>query len=363
MDIKYKGRSYTINRFPTSSNKSLRPWNSADEFTLQYIDENSINTKNIYLYNDRFGFFANVLHSLNPISVVDYKSQERAIIRNQKLNNLEYDFNKFLTPLQPAKNKIDLAIVRIPKSTDLFELHLQNIATNLSDNGIVICPFMTKYFNKSMVEVAEKYFSSIEQSLAVKKGRLIILKSPKKDIKIINRNEINFNNYNFKQYYGVFSSNHIDYATQFLLENFEFNKKAEMALDLASGNGIIAHHLRYNCNAEIHLVDDMNLAIESSKLNIADNNTYFHWNYTLEEFESGFFDLIVTNPPFHFEHENNIEVSLELFKQAKRCLKKDGEFWVVANQHLNYKVHLAKLFSEVTIINDNEKFIIYKCVI
>jgi len=251
----------------------------------------------------------------------------------------------------------------VPKSTDLFELHIQNIANNLNENGLVICPFMTKYFNKQMLEIASKYFELVEQSLAVKKGRLMILKSPKK-IKVASCiNEVKSEKTNLKQYYGVFSAKNIDYASQFFIENMEIKNDDNMVLDLASGNGVIAHHIRSkNTDAEIHLVDDMQLAVESSKLNLKDKNSYFHWNNTLEEFESGFFDLIVTNPPFHFEHENNIEVSLDLFNQAKRCLKKDGSFQIVANQHLNYKTHLSKLFSNVKVFKENDKFAIYKCI-
>jgi len=104
MDIKYKGKNYIVNRFPKSTNKSLRPWASADELVLSYMDENLVKADNIYLYNDRFGFFSNVLYSLNPISVVDYKSQERAIIRNQKLNNL----NMISINLKPLYNSLKI---------------------------------------------------------------------------------------------------------------------------------------------------------------------------------------------------------------------------------------------------------------
>ena len=44
-----------------------------------------------------------------------------------------------------------------------------------------------------------------------------------------------------------------------------------------------------------------------------------------------------------FEFENNIEVSIELFKEVYRCLKMGGRFVLVANKHLNYKTHLQKV--------------------
>ena len=72
--------------------------------------------------------------------------------------------------------------------------------------------------------------------------------------------------------------------------------------------------------------------------------------------------LIISNPPFHFEHETNIEVALDLFKEVKRCLKKGGSFQLVTSNHLNSKTHLHKLFHKVNIVVQNEKFVVYHCV-
>jgi len=164
----------------------------------------------------------------------------------------------------------------------------------------------------------------------------------------------------YKQYAGVFSSDHIDYATQFLLEHLKLNETDSKILDLASGNGVIAHQIKaQKPDAEVHLLDDSFLAVESSKLNVEDVS--FHWNESLEDFNAKSFDLIVSNPPFHFEYENNIEVSLNLFIQAQRCLKENGRFLLVANQHLNYKTHLDKIFGSCSITAENDKFVVYDC--
>ena len=360
MDFKYKGKTYQINRYPKSSNKSLRPWSASDELALKHIELNNIVSSKTNIYNDRFGFFRTILNESNPNVVVDYKSQEKAIIQNLNANNIPFNFDEFYTPSSEPKN-VETAIIKIPKSLDLFEFHLQNIAKSLTKNGLAICHFMTRNFSKQMVGIAGKYFESVEQTKAEKKARLMILKTPKNVDYVELTNDIKFKNKSFKQYFGVFSSKNIDFATQFLLENLTIPEQSEVALDLASGNGVVADFIRQkNISTEIHLVDDMKLAIDSSKVNLTDENTYFHWNNSLEEFESGFFDFIVTNPPFHFEYETNIEVSLELFKQAKRCLKKSGQFWVVANKHLNYKSHLDKIFN-TEIVNQNDKFVVYKC--
>jgi 16S rRNA G1207 methylase RsmC len=53
---------------------------------------------------------------------------------------------------------------------------------------------------------------------------------------------------------------------------------------------------------------------------------------------------------------------LGLFKEVKRCLKTGGRFQLVASQHLNFKTHLVKLFKEVNITAENDKFVIYECI-
>ena len=222
---------------------------------------------------------------------------------------------------------------------------------------------MTKYFSPKMLEVAEIFFEQVEQSKAWKKSRLLILKKNKKKDESIILNTIRVNEIKvLQQYYGVFSAKNIDYATQFLLEHLEIGKDENCILDLASGNGIIASFIRdKKLESEINLLDDSFLAIESSKINLQDKNSFFHYNDSLYDFENDFFDLVVSNPPFHFEYENNIEITFGLFKEVKRCLKGNGRFILVSSKHLNLKTHLIKLFKEVKIIAENKKFEIYEC--
>ena len=166
----------------------------------------------------------------------------------------------------------------------------------------------------------------------------------------------------YKQYLGVFSAQHIDYATQYFLEHIDLKETDHCILDLASGNGIIGNEIiKQFPDAEMHLMDDSFLAVSSAELNSQGKNIHHHFNNDLSIFEEQTFDLIVTNPPFHFEYEVNIQVALQLFTDCFRCLKTGGNLQLVANKHLNYKTHLEPLFSTVAVVAENEKFIIYKC--
>lgn len=354
---------YNIIRYPKSDNKSLKAWNSADEYILKYIEENEIESKNLAIYNDRFGFLSSFLNGYSPKIVIDSISQEKSIKSNISLNKLDITNCKFITPLDKLKSQKELSIIKIPKSMDLFRLYLGQLSEALDEDSVVICGFMTKYFTSQMLDIANEYFEQVEQSLAWKKSRLLILGKPKQKDKSSIINEISLNDImKIKQYFGVFSAKNIDYATQYLIEHINLRDIDNTILDLASGNGVMAciiNEKKTDC--EIHLVDDSFLAIESSKLNLKGENIHFHYLDNLEEFKDNYFDFIVSNPPSHFEHETNIEVSISLFKETKRILKKDGHFQIVANKHLNLKTHLVKIFNVVNILVENQKYIIYEC--
>ncbi|MCP5061491.1 MAG: methyltransferase [Ignavibacteriae bacterium] len=363
MNYSYKNKLYKITRYPTSENRSLQAWSAVDEHLLKYLDDINVESKKNCIYNDRFGFLSCLLNQHSPTTIVNYRSQEKSCRINLTTNNLKISEEQFVTPLSKLSKPFDIVLIKIPKSIELFKLYLNQLSKSIVEDTIVICGFMTKYFSPQMLEVTKDYFEEVEQSKAWKKSRLIILGKKKKNCEANILNTIRVNEKKvLKQYLGVFSAKNIDYATQFLLEHLEVKEDDNIILDLASGNGVIASSLRdIKPKSKIHLLDDSFLAIESSKINLQDKNTSFHYNDSLDDFEDDFFDLVVSNPPFHFEYENNIEISIGLFKEVKRCLKENGRFLLVSSKHLNLKTHLIKLFREVKIIAENKKFEIYKC--
>lgn len=364
MNFTYQGKSFSFERYPKSENRSLKAWSTADEHILNFIEENDISFTKPIVYNDRFGFLNTILSEQQPSAVIDFKSQEKAFEINLNSNEIDPNTVSKVSPLDKLETSFDLALIKVPKSLDLFRLQLAQAHESLDKNATVVCAFMTKYFSRQILSIAEDYFEQCEQSKAWKKSRLLILKKKKKIEVQELINTIPFSDTkSFKQHYGVFSAKNIDYATQFFIENLEVKLSDNKILDLASGNGVLAYAaLSQKPDAEIHLLDDSLLAVTSSKMNIDSKKAQFHYNDTLSDFENNTFDLIISNPPFHFEHETNIEVALNLFKEVKRCLKKGGSFQMVTSNHLNSKTHLYKLFHKVNIVAENEKFVVYNCI-
>ncbi len=352
-------KKYFFERYPKTNNRSLMPFSNAELLALNYIEEKQ--ATNYHIFNDRFGVWSCALNHEDTISVIDYASQVEAIMQNIRKNDLPEKRVTFKTSLDGLAT-VDIALIKVPKSLELFQLYLQEIHKASHEHTEVVCGFMTKYFNPSLLKLASKYFEDVSQSLAWKKARLLILKSPKKEVIYDElKNLIPWKDQTLKQYYGVFSSGKIDIGTQFLLEDLSIDQDETEVLDLASGNGIIALEVsRLNPKANLSLVDDSILAIESSKLNI--KKAQFVCSDNLSRFSKDHFDLVLSNPPFHFEYENNIEVSLSLFKQVYECLKPEGRFVLVANKHLNYTTHLQKSFSKITQLKSNAKFEVLECI-
>lgn len=360
-------KNVTIRRYPETSNNSLQAWNAGDEYILEHLSEIDLSNKTVAVCNDRFGYLSCYLHEAEPLIMIHRKSQEKSIRMNLEENQLRVDSGRWFTPFEEVPGPIDIAVLQVPKSLDLFRFFLHKLSASLAADGTVICSFMTKYFTPALLEVSREYFEEAEQSRAVKKSRLLILKKKKSlpESSFIDSFEHTFaegTTETLSQYPGVFSAGQVDYATSYLLSHLKVADSENRVLDLGSGNGVIARAVQMiNPDAQVHLVDDSIFAIESSKLNVESANSHFYWDDTLNELDDQSFDLVVSNPPFHFGHEITIEVSVTLFREAAGILKKGGRFLCVANQHLGYKPHLKKFFRSVEVLSQNKKFVVYEC--
>lgn len=362
--LEFEGFRGSFERYPLTSDPSLMPWNAADLMLLQWWKEHELSPKSSILYNDRFGVLSCCLAHDGLKVAMSYKSQWTALKINMKRYHLPAGILPVRNVLKPLEKPVDVGVFKMPKSLELFEIQLAHCHRAAQESTVVAVGFMTKYFAEGMLRVASKYFEEVEQTKAWKKARLMILKKPKAVPQATFTKELeSASGKRFKQYYGVFSSSHIDYGSELLIQHLNPPSEVSAMLDLASGNGVLGYHMQKQCpSAELYLMDDNHLAVESGKLNVQ-GNVRHHWDSELESLglPEGHFDWVVTNPPFHFDHENNIEVSLNLFEQVSKYLGPNGVFQLVANRHLNYSAHLKAWFRKVERVAENSKFEVINC--
>jgi len=109
------------------------------------------------------------------------------------------------------------------------------------------------------------------------------------------------------------------------------------------------------------MMDDSYLAIASTEMNLTESEgVKVIAQYNLDSFEEEKFDLVITNPPFHFEYEVDPSIAFQLMSDTHRILSNRGRLIIVANRHLNYKSQLSKYYIEVNIIKENNKFVIFE---
>jgi len=299
-------------------------------------------------------------------NVVHHNRLRQALLENYGPEASPPSVHRILTDALPNRS---INLMHLPKSLDLFELYLINLTRTAGTAAKLAVAFHTRHFSSRMLEIAERYAANVHQSRAYKKARLLFLEqlSPPATAP----QSVHHLEYRDKRYvlnYGVFSAKHIDNATRFLLDTW--SEAAPLAslpspqrlLDIGCGCGILGDQLQLHHypDAKLAGTDVSHVAVASTRANTSPQND-LHWREDLAVWPDGTFPLIVTNPPFHDGHRNEIGPTLQLFREAAKKLTVGGHLVIVANRHLNYVTHLRKLFEEVIIVAENRKYVIYRC--
>ena len=158
---------------------------------------------------------------------------------------------------------------------------------------------------------------------------------------------------------GVFSWDHLDDGTAFLLDHVEV-KPDQIVLDVGGGNGIIGIALASDVEA-VGMTDDNLLAIRCAQESIAANNlenvSILASDVYSEIPRNSQFDLIVSNPPFHKEFDVNTNVAHRIIRDAKPLLRTGGRLVIVANAFLKYEDVMAQHL-KMRILARDSRFIV-----
>ncbi|EKR5997122.1 23S rRNA (guanine(1835)-N(2))-methyltransferase RlmG [Salmonella enterica] len=364
-------RSLTLKRFPqTDDVNPLLAWEAADEYLLQQLDETEIRGP-VLILNDTFGALSCVLAEHSPYSIGDSYLSELGTRENLRHNGIAESSVTFLDSTADYPQAPGVVLIKVPKTLALLEQQLRALRKVVTAQTRIIAGAKARDIHTSTLELFEKVLGPTTTALAWKKARLINCTFSHPQLADAPQTlswKLEDTGWTIHNHANVFSRTGLDIGARFFMQHLPENLDGEI-VDLGCGNGVIGLSLlAKNPQANVVFVDESPMAVDSSRLNVETNlpeafeRCEFMINNALSGVEPFRFNAVFCNPPFHQKHALTDNIAWEMFHHARRCLKINGELYIVANRHLDYFHKLKKIFGNCATIATNNKFVILKAV-
>ncbi|EJZ6391462.1 23S rRNA (guanine(1835)-N(2))-methyltransferase RlmG [Salmonella enterica] len=364
-------RSLTLKRFPqTDDVNPLLAWEAADEYLLQQLDETEIRGP-VLILNDTFGALSCALAEHSPYSIGDSYLSELGTRENLRHNGIAESSVTFLDSTADYPQAPGVVLIKVPKTLALLEQQLRALRKVVTAQTRIIAGAKARDIHTSTLELFEKVLGPTTTTLAWKKARLINCTFSHPQLADAPQTlswKLEDTGWTIHNHANVFSRTGLDIGARFFMQHLPENLDGEI-VDLGCGNGVIGLSLlAKNPQANVVFVDESPMAVDSSRLNVETNlpeafeRCEFMINNALSGVEPFRFNAVFCNPPFHQKHALTDNIAWEMFHHARRCLKINGELYIVANRQLDYFHKLKKIFGNCATIATNNKFVILKAV-
>ncbi|MGW8064312.1 methyltransferase [Streptomyces ziwulingensis] len=368
---------HVLTRFPEDPRDRLRAWDASDEYLLGHLAEQEVPLSGtVVVAGDRWGALVTALAAHRPVQITDSHLTREATRANLERSGVEPGSARLLTTQDPPPDRVDVLLVRVPKSLALLEDQLLRLAPALHEGTVVVGTGMVKEIHTSTLRLFERIVGPTRTSLAEKKARLIFstpdlaLKRPANpwplsyrlpdDVgPLAGRSVVN--------HAGVFCADRLDVGTRFFLRHLP-DAGARRVVDLGCGNGVVGTAVALaDPGAEVLFTDESFQAVASAeatyRTNGAGGRAEFRVGDGLEGVPDRSVDLVLNNPPFHSHQATTDATAWRMFTGARRVLRPGGELWVVGNRHLGYHVKLRRLFGNSRLVASDRKFVVLKAVV
>ncbi|MFF4146519.1 methyltransferase [Streptomyces sp. NPDC001698] len=363
-------------RFPQDPHDRLRAWDAADEYLLGHLDEQGTDLSGtVVVVGDRWGALVTALAAHRPAQITDSFLTQEATRANLDRCGAEPGAVRLLTTQDPPPGRIDVLLVRVPKSLALLEDQLLRLAPAVHEGTVVVGTGMVKEIHTSTLTLFERILGPTRTSLARRKARLILCTpdpSPERPANpwphtytlpdgigaASGRTVVN--------HAGVFCADRLDIGTRFFLRHLP-DGVGRRVVDLGCGNGVVGTALALaNPGAEVLFTDESFQAVASAegtyKANGVPGQAEFRVGDALAGVPAGSVDLVLNNPPFHSHQATTDATAWRMFAGARRALRPGGELWVIGNRHLGYHVKLRRLFGNSRLVASDPKFVVLRAV-
>jgi 16S rRNA (guanine1207-N2)-methyltransferase len=367
----------TLTRFPEDPRETLRAWDAADEYLLRHLAGQDVApTGTVVVVGDRWGALVTALAEHEPVQITDSFLAQEATRANLARAGVAPGTVRLLTTQDPPPGRIDVLLVRVPKSLALLEDQLLRLAPSVHEGTVVVGTGMVKEIHTSTLRLFERILGPTRTSLAEKKARLIFCtpdpalerpagpwpyryRLPEGVGAMSGRTVVN--------HAGVFCADRLDIGTRFFLEHLPQVRGARRVVDLGCGNGVVGTAVALaDPEAEVLFVDESFQAVASAEETYRANGVPGHAEFRVGDGLAGVpsdsVDVVLNNPPFHSHQATTDATAWRMFTGARRVLRPGGELWVVGNRHLGYHVKLRRLFGNSQLVAGDRKFVVLKAV-
>ncbi|GGX21474.1 ribosomal RNA large subunit methyltransferase G [Streptomyces chartreusis] len=366
-----------LTRFPEDPRERLRAWDASDEYLLRHLAEQEIPLSGtVVVVGDRWGALVTALAAHRPAQITDSYLTQEATRANLARHGVEPGTVRLLTTQDAPPDRVDVLLVRVPKSLALLEDQLQRLAPAVHEGTVVVGTGMVKEIHTSTLQLFERILGPTRTSLAERKARLIFC-TPEPSLEraanpwpyaytlpdgigTVSQGRV-------VNHAGVFCADRLDIGTRFFLGHLPDGKGAQRVVDLGCGNGIVGTAVGLaNPEAEVLFVDESFQAVASAEATYRANGVPGHAEFRVGDgmagVPSGTVDLVLNNPPFHSHQATTDATAWRMFTGAKRALRPGGELWVIGNRHLGYHVKLRRLFGNSELVAGDPKFVVLRAV-
>ncbi|MFD5340405.1 methyltransferase [Streptomyces hawaiiensis] len=365
-----------LTRFPEDPHDRLRAWDASDEYLLRHLAQERVPLDGtVVVVGDRWGALVTVLAAHRPVQITDSHLAQEATRANLARAGAEPGAVRLLTTQDPPPERIDVLLVRVPKSLALLEDQLLRLAPAVHAGTVVVGTGMVKEIHTSTLQLFERILGPTRTSLAEKKARLIFctphpaLERPANPWPYVYTLPDGIGpaaRGTVVNHAGVFCADRLDIGTRFFLRHLPEGRGGRV-VDLGCGNGVVGTSVALaDPDAEVLFVDESFQAVASAEATYKANGVPGHAEFRVADglagVPSGSVDLVLNNPPFHSHQATTDATAWRMFTGARRTLRPGGELWVVGNRHLGYHVKLRKLFGNSRLVASDPKFVVLKAV-
>ena len=365
---------FQLARFPPRRKELLRAWDAADEYLLHQVADEGLcgPDSSLLIANDSFGALSVALAKQHPVMWSDSWLARQGTLANLQANGLSTQPIELLDSLQVPSGRLDLVLIKVPKSLAMLEDQLYRLRPHLHAGSRVIAAGMVKQIHTSTLKLFERIVGPTHTSLARKKARLIFCQydpvlepgnNPYPSHYILEGTD-----YRITNHAAVFSRQSLDIGTRFFLEHIPRSDESLHIIDLGCGNGLVGlTAAERNPQARLTFVDESMMAVASAEANFkAAFGDSRHADFQVTDCLSGIApdsaDLILNNPPFHQQQTVGDAIAWQMFSESRTVLRPRGQLWVIGNRHLAYHAKLKRLFGNCRTIASNRKFVILQAI-